>query len=119
MDVAAGGQVRDLVQNIEREALIGILRLDRSIGDLFDDDGGGVALVARGHGHFVTQHELGKAQRTFEITDVDQPDHASWNDISSKAGADASVGRKDALPPGLIRSEEHTSELQSLMRISY
>src|SRR3546814_17903842 len=75
MDVAAGGQVRGLVQNIEREALIGILRLDRSIGDLFDDDGGGVALVARGHGHFVTQHELGKAQRTFEITDVDQPDH--------------------------------------------
>src|SRR3546814_7879752 len=31
----------------------------------------------------------------------------------------ASINRKPSTRPGITRSEEHTSELQSLMRISY
>src|SRR3546814_10332594 len=45
--------------------------------------------------------------------------HGSPHHLSLGAGAAAEVRPQPAGPRGADRSEEHTSELQSLMRISY
>src|SRR3546814_7453190 len=47
-------------------------------------------------------------------TPLDDALLARWNTDRTRAGAAAMIAAMDA-----IRSEEHTSELQSLMRISY
>src|SRR3546814_13803393 len=47
----------------------------------------------------------------------------SWRSTNRRIGVDKSIPVHDLLSalrqPGIQRSEEHTSELQSLMRISY
>src|SRR3546814_9258256 len=50
-------------------------------------------------------------------------DHQAWR-LAAKTGEAPSGGEAGISPPGtalpeVLRSEEHTSELQSLMRISY
>src|SRR3546814_6971924 len=52
-----------------------------------------------------------------------QPDRY-WNPALGDVGPDTGIGAATAIAdrsqfPGVTRSEEHTSELQSLMRISY
>src|SRR3546814_4887848 len=42
--------------------------------------------------------------------------HGVWSALVLRVGC---VGWREDLYPDLVRSEEHTSELQSLMRISY
>src|SRR3546814_3032742 len=39
--------------------------------------------------------------------------------VAPAADRDVAIGQRKAVERGAIRSEEHTSELQSLMRISY
>src|SRR3546814_1885371 len=48
---------------------------------------------------------------------VDAAARAAETDAGEPIGADRGGGHRN--PPGRDRSEEHTSELQSLMRISY
>src|SRR3546814_6214348 len=50
--------------------------------------------------------------RSFEHTETD---HAHTGDVKYHMGFSADI----ATPGGPVESEEHTSELQSLMRISY
>src|SRR3546814_3376970 len=46
-------------------------------------------------------------------------DNEAWEDVRPKAAVAANVGSGPDIILGWFRSEEHTSELQSLMRISY
>src|SRR3546814_4628863 len=53
---------------------------------------------------------------------LDQPDHSEGGDGFGAIGSTAALYRPlhhQGFPPVIRRSEEHTSELQSLMRISY
>src|SRR3546814_8204983 len=55
------------------------------------------------------------------LPDVEVPDLslATLQDVTRELSSDAYEGRAPGTPGEQKRSEEHTSELQSLMRISY
>src|SRR3546814_3929528 len=67
------------------------------------------AAHARAHG----THECLSRQRLVEVRST-----VGTQRVPPRSGATKGAPRA-AVPPPFIRSEEHTSELQSLMRISY
>src|SRR3546814_9032301 len=46
-------------------------------------------------------------------------DRTTWDDPSKRSVTEAAAKYTESQLDGMVRSEEHTSELQSLMRISY
>src|SRR3546814_1415731 len=63
------------------------------------------------------QHKEGRYGRT--AAHAQPPASARAEAAQGRQGRDAGILSPDAAHPPLRRSEEHTSELQSLMRISY
>src|SRR3546814_7287533 len=64
---------------------------------------------------FTTLHHPYYIARAFATLDHLSKGRAGWNIVTSSFDQEAQSYGRDRLP----RSEEHTSELQSLMRISY
>src|SRR3546814_3863970 len=68
-------------------------------------------------GSMVGAYENNVAEHAFPVVETQEgPMHRWQRQVSSNFGP---YPAKDAAQPEAIRSEEHTSELQSLMRISY
>src|SRR3546814_10771899 len=68
------------------------------------------------------QHQVGALGDHAEIADWRPPDYRAWRLVERRLLNPGSTGGEAwhlALVPEDPRSEEHTSELQSLMRISY
>src|SRR3546814_2813021 len=65
---------------------------------------------------------IGKSTKSFAVTTAFTPGSASAFEVSMPRITACGCGLRSTLAqiiPGMVRSEEHTSELQSLMRISY
>src|SRR3546814_997704 len=62
---------------------------------------------------------VGTAANVADITQVDKLLHGDENVVCADAGYTGVEKRPEHAGREVIRSEEHTSELQSLMRISY
>src|SRR3546814_5315120 len=97
----------DALQLLKRD-LVGLGEGDG--GDFLGDQAAGGSVVAFGQLQAVLQDMGGEVERGIDRAEIDHPDHHRDDDL---------VLRGLAVFAGLQRSEEHTSELQSLMRISY
>src|SRR3546814_3175226 len=67
-----------------------------------------------------TQSTISSASRDRWMTEIDAADrNSSAKSRSLTASIELAIGRSKPSAAAVSRSEEHTSELQSLMRISY
>src|SRR3546814_5852816 len=64
-------------------------------------------------------HERAAARRPCRRRDSEQRIHRNDDDVPDGQRRSAAAGTRRPCAAGAERSEEHTSELQSLMRISY
>src|SRR3546814_4679742 len=86
------------------------------MGDEMQDGDAGIA-GADGDEHEAEVRRGGSRQELFGM--IPQQRHEAAGDRSRQADRDDSAGKGWGMAQHGMRSEEHTSELQSLMRISY
>src|SRR3546814_5015252 len=88
------------------------------IGGLFGRHLDGIAVERRLHGHAIRNRAFGRGALLREVEGLREIDVARLV-IRRRGVRDVRREHHHALAAQLERSEEHTSELQSLMRISY